>query len=313
MKKFPKYLTVALAIAALTLSAARAELIYGVTAEAAGVAPRLISFDSANPAGFSIIGSTGVPTLRAIDFRPANGLLYGLSFDTGSLSAQLYTIDLSTGASTPLFAPITLSGATASTRVSIDFNPVPDRIRVVTANGSSYRINPDTGGLTMDTAFAYAAGDINAGTAPFIVGVAYTNNVPGATSTTLYTYDFAIDSIARVGSPGGSPDSPNNGQMTTIGAFGDTAFNGALGFDISGVTGVAYAVFDETNSATGGFEFYTVDLATGMGTLVAGEIPIGLLDISAAPVPEPGTIALAAIGALGLVVAARRRRTLAAK
>jgi len=310
MQTLSQHLALMLALAAITTSAARAELIYGVTDEAI---PTLVRFDSASPEVSTIIGPTGIATLRAIDFRPVNGMLYGLDFNTTSFAAQLYTIDLTTGAATPIFAPVTLTGASSSTRVSIDFNPVSGLIRVVTGNGSSFRINPDTGALTPDTTFAYAAGDPSeASNPPEIVGVAYTNNFPGATSTTLYAYDFNLDNgdtITRVGDIGGSPLSPNTGQMFTVGGLGGPlAFRGDVGFDISGLTGLAYLNLDEFNSLTFEDEFYTVNLSTGAATFLGTTTGVNLLDISVAPVPEPSTIGLVVIGMLGLVAAARRRQ-----
>lgn len=312
--KVSKQFALALTLAVLATSAARAELIYGITNNGAS-APSLVSFDSASPGASTIIGSTGVADLRAIDFRPANGLLYGLGFDTASRAAQLYTIDLTTGAAIPLFAPTTLTGASASSRVSLDFNPVSDRLRVVTANGSSFRLDPNTGVLTADTAFAYAAGDRNEGeNPPLIAGVAYTNNVAGATSTTLFAFDFNLDVISRVGSVGGSPISPNTGRMFTIGDLGGpTAVGGDVGFDISGRTGIAYLNLDDISSPTAADEFYTVNLSSGMATLVGTTTGLDLLDITAAPIPEPGTVALTAVGVIGLVAAVRRRRGQAAR
>ncbi len=56
----------------------------------------LVDFNSNNPNRSRMIGVTGITgTLLGIDFRPANGLLYGLT-DTNNI----YTIDTTTGAAT---------------------------------------------------------------------------------------------------------------------------------------------------------------------------------------------------------------------
>jgi hypothetical protein len=281
-------------------SSASAELIYGVTA---GVAPTLVTFDSATPGTVSApIAITGITVgqLRAIDFRPATGGLYGMSYNTANEAAQLYTIDTTTGAASAVGSPITLAGTGISTRVSIDFNPTVDRLRVVTGSGTNYRVNPITGALAAtDGALNYAASTGLTGT-PLVAGVAYTNNVPGATTTTLYAYEFVNDLIMTI-------IPPNSGVLNTVGSISPaSAFSGDVGFDISGTTGTAYISLDDVPSPTGADEFYTVNLATGSLSFV-GTSAIDLLDISAAPVviPEPATLGLAALAIPALL---RRRR-----
>ncbi|MGQ9837720.1 MAG: DUF4394 domain-containing protein [Cyanobacteriota bacterium] len=76
--------------------------------------------------------------LIGIDGRPANGALYAIS-DTDIF----YILNLQTGAATVasrlsvLFTGSSLSG--------INFNPVPDWLRLVGSNGQNFRINVDTG------------------------------------------------------------------------------------------------------------------------------------------------------------------------
>jgi hypothetical protein len=60
----------------------------------------LISFDLATPSIGTIISITDVtPTdvLVGIDFRPANGLLYGLGVNATADTATLYVISTETG------------------------------------------------------------------------------------------------------------------------------------------------------------------------------------------------------------------------
>src|SRR4051812_43255452 len=142
------------------------------------------SFDSATPGTVTgVVAITGLQAgenLLAIDCRPATGQIYGL----GSTS-RLYTINPTTGVATQVGAAgaFTLNG----TAFGFDFNPVVDRIRVVSDVDQNLRLNPDTGALAAtDTPLAYAAGDPNAGQNPNVVGAAYTNNVAGAATTTLY-------------------------------------------------------------------------------------------------------------------------------
>ena len=92
-------------------------------------------------------------------------------------------------------------------------------------------------------------GDVNAGRDPSVVDVAYTNNVAGATTTTLFGIDANLSTARRpcptgravpaltlvrqggVDVPPGTP-SPNTGQLFTVGAFGRTGVT-AAGFDIA--------------------------------------------------------------------------------
>src|SRR5437867_1935256 len=137
----------------------RAELIYAVT-----TANVLLSFDSATPGTVTTIGPiTGLQigeNVLAIDLRPATGQLYAL----GSTS-RLYTINTTTAVATQVGSAgaFTLSG----TFFGFDFNPVVDRIRVVSDSDQNIRLNPNDGTLTAtDVSLAYAAGDPNAGANP---------------------------------------------------------------------------------------------------------------------------------------------------
>ena len=112
-----------------------------------------------------IYGLTPGDQLVGIDFRPATGQLYGLSTPGGGPgSAQLYIIDTETAIAMKVGAPNAVLGGTS---FGFDFNPVPDRIRVVSNLGQNLRLNPNDGTIAgMDTDLAYAAGDPNAGRMP---------------------------------------------------------------------------------------------------------------------------------------------------
>lgn len=124
--------------------------------------------------------------LIGIDFRPANGKLYGVT-DTD----KIYIIDPNTGAASK---PVTLSASfNGGQRSGVDFNPVPDRLRLVGANDLNSRYNvddgtlqdfdPNTPGIQRDQNLAYAPGDGNAGKDPNITAAAYTNSFAGPPSS----------------------------------------------------------------------------------------------------------------------------------
>ena len=253
------WLTTASLFALILLAAAlpaRAATVYGVT-----TTNQLVRFNSATPGTITTVGAiTGLQTgenIAGIDFRPANGQLYAL----GSTS-RLYTINLTNGAAAQIGSAgaFTLSG----TNFGFDFNPVPDRLRVVSNTGQNLRLNPNDGSL--------AATDtpLNPGT-PNVTAAAYTNSFAGATATTLYVIDTTTDTLYLQGSINGSPNSPNGGVLTAVGALGVDASD-TNGFDISSSDGTAYAAL--TVGGTSGL--YTINLTTGAATQV-GAFPAGTL------------------------------------
>lgn len=226
----------------------------------------LVTVDSAAPgASTGSVAITGIGAGEALvgfDYRPANPrLLYGLS-NTG----QLYAINGRTGTSVVVGTPVATAATPAGAGVGVDFNPTVDRIRVVSTTGLDLRLNPATGApAAIDGRTMYAGIDPNAAQTPTIAGSAYTNNVAGATSTTLYEIDTRGGiGAARLVTQGNVNVSPNTGILFTVGATGVTTTS-AVGFDIAR-NGTAYASL--TNPVTGVTSLYTVNLATGAATLL---------------------------------------------
>lgn len=220
---------------------------------------KLLSFDRAAPATIrstaSVTGLQAGENLLGIDFRPADGQLYGVG-STG----RIYTLNGVTGVATvkatlaadasDSTAPYT---ALAGTEFGVDFNPVADRLRIVSNTGQSLRINVDTGATTTD-------GNINGGAAnTAITAAAYTNSFAGTASTTLFVIDAANATLY-------TQNPPNNGTLASAVPLG-VAATGVAGFDIDARTNTGYAVM----TVAGVRNLYTLNLAaaTAPATLVA--------------------------------------------
>ncbi|MES2774678.1 MAG: DUF4394 domain-containing protein [Bacteroidota bacterium] len=228
----------------------------------------LVSFSPINPGVLlSDIALTGLDpneNLTGIDYRPVDGQLYAIATNTVTNVGRVVTVNRTTG------AVVSVGAATytinAAPYYGLDFNPVPDRIRLISSDNTSRRFNPIDGSLSgTDTPPFYAAGDINAGDLIEITDVAYTNSFAGSTLTTLYAIDYQQDLLVRVGGANGVP-SPNGGETTTIGNTGVMAARHG-GFDIETGTNTAYAVLS-VGGASGTSRLYTVNLQTGAVTLV---------------------------------------------
>lgn len=207
---------------------------------------------------------TGLPageTLVGMDFRVARGVLFALS-NTG----RLYTLDVPTGAAKAVGSGsgVTLQGM----RFGVDFNPVADRVRVVSDTGQNLRLHPDTGALAAtDPALSYAQSDKQALQKPELIGAAYTYNKRDDTLTTNYAIDQKSGTLVTQGSVEGMQPvvSPNTGLLRTVGPLGTGGLQ-EVAFDIADVSDTAYAALRGTSaSAT---QLYTVNLTTGLATLV---------------------------------------------
>ena len=241
----------------------------------------LYSFDAAMPetANFNgtISGITPGQTIEGIDFRPLNGMLYALGYDRNTQMAQIYTVDVATAIATPVnITPISLVlGPVGVDRldVTFDFNPTVDRIRVTSNRDYNYRLNPITGAIAFtDINLNYAVADVNAGANPYIATGAYTNSYVGSTSTVLYNVDALLKIVAK-------QDPPNNGTLNTIGSLGGAvskSFSSAdmdIFYDAVSQTNKTYLTVNSNLEAD---RLITVDLTTGVGTLVTTNIGGGL-------------------------------------
>lgn len=273
---------------------AQAADVYALTVQGS-----LIRFDTSTPGSITTIGSVtgttgGAGSFVGIDFRPATSGLYLVEQNAGGPSS-IYTVSLANAAAT--FSSnfsVGLSGG----RFGVDFNPVPDRLRTTSDTSQNLRTNVETGGVTIDTPLAYAAGDVNAGVSAQVVASGYTNSLFGAIggTTTLYNLDAATGNLVTQ-----SP--PNNGVLNTIGSVG-VGLGGEVGFDIffNGASNTAYASIQSASGS--GSDFYSINLSTGAASLI-GAIGGGVTIRDISVIPTPGS--LAGLG-LGLAAMLRRRR-----
>ena len=269
--------------------AVRAEPIFGLT-----TTNSIVKFDSATPGTVSapiIVTGIGAETLLDIDIRPEDGALYALSS-----AGNLYLIDMTTGAA---ILSATLTGVVldpAATRFGIDFSPTVDRLRIVSNTGQNLRLTPGSSVTTIDSALN--------GAATGAVSVAYTNNdTDPATGTVLFYLGPSVPNTVF------NSFNPNGGVLSIVGAMGVTSSQN-VGFDISGLTDIAFASLQSPTS--GGSSLYEINLTTGVASLV-GSIDTGLAlrGIAASPaagtVPEPGTLSAIGLGLLVMLLGGRRR------
>ena len=294
--RFRVIIPVFLALGLAGLTPARADFGYAIGDGGAS----LLRFSLESPGAVTRVASfNGADTfLDAIDFRPANGQLYGYRDATDTY----FTVNLSSGALTSVTNnPV---GATTNTfNLGIDFNPMVDRLRVVTDSGQNIVYDPITRAATAATPLAYAVGDVNAALVPVVIDNAYTNTVAGALTTQQFVLDYDQNSLATLANNAGTLNTV--GQIKLNGNVLD--FDEFAGFDIfTSLTGVntAYALLTVNNTPG----LYTIDLATGnarsLGAVGSGFGQVYSLAI--APVPEPSSVLTLGVGLAGVLALGRR-------
>jgi hypothetical protein len=248
-------------------------------------------------APLALTGINAGETLVSIDRRPQNGFLYGLGYNGGAGTVQLYSISPTTGIAAPIGAtgtffasdgvtPVPVGGG-AGTTFGIDFNPTVDRVRVVNSAGQNFRINPNNGAFVDGTAGGALNmdGAIN-GPTTGVQETAYTNNTANSTVTTQYTLDLTTDALC-IQNP------PNVGTQTLCQAL-SSPVDSVLGFDIAPASGSGVAVLKLAGQMNE--TLANVNLTTGAVTAVGS---IGAGGISGLAVHQPAATRFVGLSANG--------------
>jgi hypothetical protein len=233
------------------LAASAAVLIGSVAAQAAEVAaPTGDNTVSIVDTGKKAVTKTwkieGVAgKVLGIDVRPADNMLYAVGADGG-----IYTVDLKTGKAT--MKSKLEKNVDAKTMVTVDFNPVADRLRLMSNDGTSLRVNVDDGKVVTDGSHKFAETDMHKGEKPNVIAGAYSNSVKGTKETALYDIDGTIGALLKQAPP-------NDGVLNAIGKLGVKA------------TTVAFDIWSDGNGKNeawlmAGDWLHSVDLATGKAT-----------------------------------------------
>jgi hypothetical protein len=185
--------------------------------------------------------------LAGMDIRPNDGMLYGLQKD-----GQIVTIDWKSGQATAKAKLDQL--LPANVMLTVDFNPVADRMRVVGVDGTNLRINVDDGKTIVDGKLRFADADANKGAVPVILNGAYSNKFKGAKETALYEIDGATGAYVRQAPP-------NDGILNTLGNIGMKPRKAAFNIESDGKGG-------NTGWLLLGDALSRLDIATGQVTPV---------------------------------------------
>lgn len=270
MGRFICTAVIAAGLVAAPSAAAKPATLVGLGDDAALNRLFLIPIDAPTQATSKpVIGLAPGDNLRGIDYRPADGELYGVAINGDTTTT--YRIDPDRGLATKVGSAVVENTGSAGS-YGMDFNPVSDRLRVVNnlpsdgagGNSNNFRLRPDDGSLAgVDTDLDFTG----SGGAP-AVGLAHDQNTPGAAQTTTYAVLSGGDGLARIGGINGAP-SPLLGAVQNVGPLGvDTSNQAEL--DIS-EKGEAYAML----TAGGAPRLYRANLTTGAVTPTAADNRIG--------------------------------------
>jgi DNA-binding beta-propeller fold protein YncE len=230
----------ALMAAALALSAGAVQAA-SVAALQDGNTIAMIDTDTKKVTGSVKIA--GGASLVGIDVRPSDKKLYGLT-----AAGVIVTVDPKSG----IWEKKSQLSETlpVGAMITVDFNPVADRMRILTSTGVSLRVNVDDGKATVDGTLKYAETDAMKGKTPMVTAGGYSNSCAGTKETALYNIDATAGTLVKQAPP-------NDGILGTIGKIG-VKVDGPIAFDVwSDCQGKS------TGWLLAGGALHTVDLATG--------------------------------------------------
>ena len=264
-----------LSLAALTPSASASPALqtgnmFAITGE---TIPSLVSFNRPPQGAASRLCSSsnivGIPAGQSIvgaDMRPNGGSLVVLT-NTAAGLGTLYTV-AADGTATLLS---TLDTALVGSNFGVDFNPIPDRMRIVSNTGQNLRVNVTTGAVTTDGTLTTSG---TTTTRTGITAAGYSNSLFGGSGTSLLTTLFALDtatasdSLVTIGSDPGNgvaadPGNPNTGVVFPVANLtlgGNPLDIGDVNaFDIQGDSGLALVAATAGTTTT----LYSLNLSTG--------------------------------------------------
>lgn len=232
--------TIAIGCAAAMLGASGAS---AATVAALQDGNKIVWIDTAKKRVTGWVALAGQARLVGFDVRPKDGMLYGVT-----ASGAIVTVDAKTGKwqqRSQLSEPLPAKAA-----ITVDFNPLADRMRILSSTGLSLRVNVDDGKAIVDGSLKYAESDPSKGKSPNVTAGSYSNSFAGTKETTLYDIDVSTGMLLR-------QVPPNDGVLTSIGPLG-IKLNGPVAFDIqaNGQGGnVGWLVHRG--------RLYSVDIATG--------------------------------------------------
>jgi hypothetical protein len=288
-------------ITGLALPVSATDPLNGTTTATGVQGNSLITFQT-SATGVATVGTVTInglamgETITDIDFQPAAAVAppAGMAATPGptvvgfSSLGNVYTISTTTGAATALGLandPVNVGAsmmpftAVNGMAFGIDFNPVPNLLRVISNTGQNLRINANASPalarldigvniLTLTSTPALPA--VNA------VAAAYTNAFPlpapvvpvvppavaPAPTTVLFDLDLATNTLQR------QDPVPNMGMLTQVGRLDPIfSFQPNASFDmVGGENGLVLAVLQRVGATQS--SLYRVNLVTGQATLI---------------------------------------------